>query len=307
MQQTDLIVPKRVLKCLKEPHPQFLNNAFCDPYSGCEFGCLYCYGLKEEIVDRGEAASPWRVGVKTPCAFSLKKELGLLTQETAGTREGKNSIGFGFASDPYQPCEEQFRLTERCLEIMKENSFPIQVITKSELVLRDKKILSELSGEGLAVVSVSLFTLNEEISGIFEPRVPPPVKRLELIRKLRKENIVCGAVLMPIFPYLTDSEKEMDEIFSELASAGALYCVPGVLSLARPEVRKRVFKTLGGKFSKTKDQYEALYDKLGHPALNYCERIDKILRTISEKHQIPTVLPVEAGKEKGSLIVRDAL
>jgi len=296
--------PKKVLKNLEESHPQFLNDTFCDPYSGCEFGCLYCYGLKEEIIDQEkDATSPYRVGIKTSCAYSFKNEL--LAQKSAGESEKKIAIGFGFATDPYQPCEEQYQLTQRCLEIAKDQSLPIQILTKSELVLRDKGILSELSQQGLCVVSVSLFTTRTEIADLFEPRVPSPQKRLELIQNLRAENIVCGAHLMPIFPYLTDSEEELDSLFSQLKSHGALYGVPGILSLAHPPVQKRVTLVLQEKFSRTLGQYEALYDNLGRPALNYCERIEKIFNRLSEKYSIPLTLPVQ-NRGKQSFLVKDS-
>src|SRR5205809_6410088 len=113
----DLIEPKKVLQHTPRPHPQFLNNAFCDPYSGCEYGCAYCYGLKEEVFETGEGPSPWRVGVKTTTAFALKKELAALNEKGAKFEGNKISIGLGFASDPYQASEEQYQITQRCLEI----------------------------------------------------------------------------------------------------------------------------------------------------------------------------------------------
>lgn len=307
MQHLNFLQPKKVLKTLKAPHPQFLNNAFVDPYSGCEFGCAYCYGLKEETIDSGEGASPFRVGIKTSCAFSLQKELSAQKLEAPAPADHRISIGLGFSSDPYQPCEEKYQLTERSLEIFKEMSIPVQIITKSELVLRDKGTLSEMSEKGLAVVSISLFTLDPGIAKIFEPRVPTPQKRLELIQKLRNEKIVCGAMLMPVFPYLTDSEENLEKLFSALQSNGALYCVPGILSLTQEVVRKKIMRIMKEKFSRIYAQYEALYDKLGRPALNYCQRIEKTLARLSEKYQIPTVLPVSGPQKNASLIVKDSI
>ena len=156
MAQVDLLQTKKVLKITKRPHPQFLNNAFVDPYVGCEYGCVYCYGIKEDIQDNGEVESPFRVGAKTNCAFSLKKELEFPGGEEPQPNKRNISIGVGFATDPYQNCEAQFHLTLRLLEILKSARVPIQIITKSELVLRDAEMLSELSQEGLAAVADSL-------------------------------------------------------------------------------------------------------------------------------------------------------
>lgn len=308
--------PKKILKILKAAHaawgthPQFLNNAFLDPYRGCEFGCAYCYGIQETEVDDGSGSSPYKVSIKTSTAFCLKKEIPALfpaKKREAQAGETHFSIGLGFESDPYQPVEKQYQLTLRCLEILKENECPFQILTKSELVLRDKKILSELSQKGLAIVSVSLFTADAALSKVFEPRAPEPERRLELITKLRDAQITAGAMLMPIFPYLTDGEEKIEELFFRLQSCGALYCVPGILTLAQPQVKKRIFQIIDEKFPKILELYEALYDKLGHPALNYCERIGRILNRCSEKYQMPTVLPVEGVKEKSSLMVKDTI
>lgn len=311
MTSPHFLQPKKILKLLKVAHPQFLNNLFLDPYRGCEFGCVYCYGIKENQIDSGSGPTPYRVSIKTSTAFCLKKEIPAAQQHSDSGKIELNpsgqtnfSLGIGFESDPYQPIEEQFQLTARSLEIVKEAACPVQILTKSELVLRDRKILAELSQAGLAIVSISLFTIEEELAKIFEPRAPQPAKRLELISKLRDANIVCGAMLMPIFPYLSDDEERLEEVFFKLQAHGALYCVPGILTLESPQVKKRVSQILKERFPKLTELYEALYDKLGHPALNYCERIRGILNRCSEKYQIPTVLPVEGLKEKSSLIVK---
>ncbi len=288
MNTPDLLQPKRVLKTSGSPHPQFLNNAFLDPYAGCEFACAYCYGVREDN----------RVGVKTNCAFALGKELEELSDI---------SLGISFATDPYQPLEEQYQLTLRALETAKASRVPVQIITKSELVLRDLKILSEMSADGLCVVSVSLFTLKDEAVEAFEPQVPSPKRRLDLIKRLRSEGVTCGAVLMPIIPHVSDSQDDLERTFEGLAEAGALYCVPGILSLSQKAVKERVLGILSEKFPGACYQYAALYDDSGRPSEAYCAKIEKTLKHCSEKYSIPSVLPVMGAPLERSLIVEDTI
>ena len=307
MAQPDLLQSKKVLKTIQWPHPQFLNNAFLDPYVGCEYGCAYCYGIKEPNQDNGDPVSPFRVGVKTNCAFSLKKELEGLSTGNPNPKKGNISIGIGFATDPYQNCEAQFHLTLRALEILKAAQYPIQIITKSELILRDAGILAELSQEGMAAVSVSIFTMDESVSRLFEPRVIAPKKRLDLIEKLKGKGVTCGAVLMPIIPYITDTEEDLDRTFAALKGAGALYCVPGILSLGHAVVRDRMMKILSAAFPRVCYQYSVLFDASGKPSASYCGKIEKILKSSAEKYEIPSVLPVLGYSEKQDLIVQDTI
>lgn len=310
------IQPNQILRRLKKPHPQYLNHAFMDPYQGCEMGCVYCYGVREEMIIGRKDPSPFRVGVKTSSLFALQNELkqplsGSLDVHRTDVPPPFNkseeifSIGIGYETEPYQSCEKQFQLTQRALEIFGEKRIPVQIMTKSDLVLRDLQFISELSQKGLAIVTVSLFSLSRKLASLFEPKALPSQDRLGLIQRLRKENIVCGAALMPILPYLSDSEKELGKIFKALDSCGALYCVPGVLSLNQTAAKNRVFRILREHYPAVQERYHALYDSQGYPALNYCERIEKHLAFLSEKYRIPTVLPVHGAQEKNSLIVKD--
>ncbi|OGR93957.1 MAG: hypothetical protein A2902_04905, partial [Elusimicrobia bacterium RIFCSPLOWO2_01_FULL_64_13] len=266
------------------------------PYSGCEYGCVFCHGLKEDVADTGDPVSPWRVSIKTSCVFSLNRDLAAFESDSALPKEKRRSTGIGFGSDPYQPCEAEYRLTQRSLEIFRDKSLPVHIITKSDLVLRDAGILSELSREGLCVVSVSLFTLKEELARIFEPRVLPPKKRLDLIAKLRRAGIVAGAAVMPIFPHLTDSPGELDALYSRLKSHGALYSMPGILSLDRPGARARVERVLRERFPALWKNFEGIYGKEGYPSQEYCGRVLETLKQVSRRREIPTVLPLESAR-----------
>jgi len=68
----------------------------------------------------------------------------------------------------------------------------------------------------VAAVSISVCSLDEDMAEAFEPRALPRTRRLDLIEKLRDKGVTCGAFLMPIFPYITDSEEHLEGMYAEL-------------------------------------------------------------------------------------------
>ncbi len=99
-----------------------------NPYGGCEHGCVYCYA--PEVTHQ-----PWEgwrvVRVKYDIPERLQKELPGLS----------GTVGIGTVTDPYQGAEARFRLTRRCLGILRDTDFPVRIHTKSPLILRDLDIL----------------------------------------------------------------------------------------------------------------------------------------------------------------------
>jgi len=104
------------------------------------------------------------------------------------------------------------------LKILKEYDFPVHILTKSDLVLRDIDLLSEFSKP---IVTISLSSLDEHVLNIFEKHVPPGVERLKIIEELNNQGIKSGLAIMPILPFIV--EDELENIIGEANRHNALY------------------------------------------------------------------------------------
>ena len=57
----------------------------------------------------------------------------------------KESIGFGTATDPYQPIEGTYKLSRGTLEALRDAATPVGIVTKGPMIVRDKDVLQDLS------------------------------------------------------------------------------------------------------------------------------------------------------------------
>src|SRR5258708_7082497 len=136
-----------------------------NPYRGCEHGCIYCFARPTHAylgLSRGLDFES-RIFVKEDAAALLRAEL---------SKPGYSCdiIALGANTDPYQPIERKLEITRRILEVLREFRHPVGIVTKSALVQRDIDILTEMARDRLAVVSVSLTTLDPA----FPPKMEPP-------------------------------------------------------------------------------------------------------------------------------------
>lgn len=99
--------------------------------------------------------------------------------------------------DPYQPIEEKYELTRKCLEILIENDWPVTIQTKSPLVLRD---LGLLKRSNKIEVCFTITTADEKIKRIFEPLAPSIKKRVDALARLHLEGIRTQAMIAPLLP-----------------------------------------------------------------------------------------------------------
>ena len=117
-------------------------------------------------------------------------------------------IALGANTDPYQPVEREHRITRRILEVLREFSHPVGIVTKSSLIERDLDILGDMASEGLVHVFVSVGTLDGEIARSLEPRAAAPWRRIATIRRLNERGVPCGVLVAPIIPFLNDKDME---------------------------------------------------------------------------------------------------
>jgi len=203
-----------------------------NPYRGCEHGCAYCFARPyHEYLG-------WSSGLDFESKILVKlRAPELLRRELSSPRWVPESITMSGATDCYQPCERNFRVTRGCLEVCAELRQPVAIITKNALVTRDLDLLASLARDHCAAVYVSVTSLDTDLAGKLEPRASRPAARLRAIRELSAAGVPVGVMVAPIIPGLTDHE--MPAILAAAAEAGAKRA--GYVIMRLPYAVKDVF------------------------------------------------------------------
>jgi len=124
----------------------------------------------------------------------------VLKKQTTKLKRGLVSLST--VTDPYQAIEKKYGITRRILGQLEEHKFPVSILTKSNLVLRDIDIVKRFD-EADCEVGFSIATLNENVRKHFEPNAPPIARRIQALKELHEEGIRTWVFLAPVLPYLT--------------------------------------------------------------------------------------------------------
>jgi DNA repair photolyase len=179
-----------------------------NPYIGCEHGCVYCYAeFMRKYTNHKEEWGEF-VDVKINIVDRLR-------QQIKRTKPGTMMIGT--VTDAYQPLEEKYRLTRRCLEILADFNFPIHVQTKSDLITRDIDILKRMKNKE---VGFTITCVDPKIEKIFEPKTPELNKRFEALKKLKENDVPVFVFFGPILPLFSDNRKSIESLLERLRSMG---------------------------------------------------------------------------------------
>lgn len=204
-----------------------------NPYRGCEHGCIYCFARPTHSY---LGLSPGldfetRIFAKINAPELLRKELSKPNYQP-------DVICIGVITDAFQPCEREYQLTRQCLEIMSAFNQPVGLITKSALIERDIDILHSMAQRNLVHVTISITTLDHQVSRYLEPRTAAPARRLLTIKRLAEAGIPVGINVAPVIPFLTDHELEtLLEAGRDMGASAA-----GYILLRLPWELKEVFR-----------------------------------------------------------------
>jgi len=227
-----------------------------NPYVGCEHGCVYCYSVfMKRFTGHGEEWGTFvDVKVNTP---------QLLARELERAKPGE--VLLSSVTDPYQPLEREYRLSRACLAILQGYSqFPVSILTKSALVLRDLDLLRTI--EHLQV-AFTITTLDEAARRVFEPQASPTGARLEALARLSEAGLKTWAFFGPALPYISDGEKEIEALFRELKEAGVKRVLVDSLNL-KGAMWGRVKQAISTHYPDLLEAYRLLAaDRKGYSAL----------------------------------------
>ena len=204
-----------------------------NPYRGCEHGCIYCFARPTHSYLGHSAGLDFETKL-----YAKVNAAELLERELAHPRYVPKYIALGAVTDPYQPIEREHRITRSILEVLERASHPVDIVTKSALVVRDVDILARMAGRGLVKVAISLTTLDRRIARKMEPRAATPLRRLEAIRALAQAGVPVAVMTAPIVPAINDSE--IERILAAARDAGATEA--GYVLLRLPYELKELFR-----------------------------------------------------------------
>jgi len=136
----------------------------------------------------------------------------LLRLEREAAKLDGEIISISNSSDPYPTIEAEKRLTRQCLEILSRSNCKIQIITKSNLVVRDIDLLKKFP----SMVALTVTMDEDHLSRVLEPHAPPSSERLEAVERLVEEGIPTSVRIDPIIPYVNENSESLMERIASL-------------------------------------------------------------------------------------------
>ena len=225
-----------------------------NPYTGCDHQCVYCYA--SSYIPSFSDCRP-----KKDLLAALKREAAKLNGET---------ISIANSSDPYPRAEASVGITRRCLEILAQSNCKIQIITKSNIVIRDDDLLSKIP----STVAITITTSDDDTARVIEPHAPPPSQRLRVTQELIAKGIPVSARIDPIIPFVNDQPQKL---VSELASVGVKHLTCSTYK-AKPDNWRRLTQAMPKIVEKLKPLYFEKGEKIGDNTILSKEYRFKLLK-----------------------------
>lgn len=263
----------------------FLSSYTMAVYDGCEFGCPYCDGWAYRM-------RPLNETVRVPLNLPSRAD-----EELRAIDHG-DLIGITALTDSYQPAESIYRLTRQLLQRLADRRQPCLILTKSHTVLEDLPLLEKIHANSLALVMFTLLTTDAYLAEKIEDKASAPALRLNAITELKRAGIPVGVALMPILPYVNDTDYILNTTLRAVAEAGADFIVWDHLHIPNNRHRGRMAEMLTRIGTYPPNYYRDLYRDQPLPDANYRAERDRELLSRCDALNLPVRVPhhVFAGR-----------
>jgi DNA repair photolyase len=242
--------PKTILNKAPRADHWFWTRYSAYPYLGCQHGCQFCYCREKKYSPYDDPQDfAYVIKVKENAPELLRKALSRAPTDLVFTGD-------------YQPAERKFLISHKILEVCFELGFPVFVLERSPLVLRDFYLLKEINQRARAVVAFSIISTpdspNYSRVRQMENLAPPPVKRFAAMEQFARAGILTGVCFMPILPGLCDDDANLEQVIRWTANHGGQFVLAGGLTLADHQ-REYYFGVLRERFPDLLPLYNRLY------------------------------------------------
>lgn len=284
------ILAKTILNKTKRRDPWFLDDYTINPYIGCSFNCLYCY-------IRGS-----KYGIHMEEKLSIKTNAVELLEKALRNRAKKNQHGvivMSSATDPYLQIEKETQLTRKLLEVILKYRFPVHIITKSDLVVRDFDLLKEINERAIlpkeyeeklshkVFITFSFSTIDDAIGKIFETGATPPSIRIQTMQHALNENFLSGVSLMPLIPFISDTGEHLEKMFSTFGAMKVKYIFPSTITLFgenNSDSKPLMFRTVEKHYPHLIEKYKKLFSNSDYLPAYYNNAFQKKANELCAKY-----------------------
>jgi DNA repair photolyase len=276
----DEVFVKTILNKHKKRDDWFLDDYSVNPYPGCAFNCVYCY-IKGS-----------KYGINIPKTPSVKINAPTILDKQLKRRAKKNEYGIiAFASqEAYPPLEERYEVTRKMLSVILRKRFPVHIITKSTLIVRDLDLLKEIDGKAIlpddlkeslgrgVIISFSFSTLDNKLARILEPGAPSAGERLDALRRCKEDGFLVGVNFIPVLPFISDTDEQLEDMVKTVSEYGAMFAFLGGLTLfgdGPHDCRTLYFAFLEQHYPGLLPKYEELFKKYPSPPGKYQKNLEE--------------------------------
>ena len=241
---------KKLLRRSRMMDTYFLIKYTCAPYRACQHACMYCDGRAEKYYVEGDFEKDIVVRIN----FAERLAIELPKQKERGIVFLSSGV-----TDPYQPIEKEQRLMADASEVLSRMDYPVAVMTKSNLALRDIDNWQKVNERGGFMLMVSLTTLDDGVRRIFEPGASSVEERIEMIRRFKEAGCAVGISAMPLLPMISDTEESLTAFYREMGEMGVDFVLSAGLTL-RPGVQKDCYMhVIRSHYPHLEKDYEHIY------------------------------------------------
>ena len=245
-----------------------------NPYRGCSHACVYCFARTSHRyldLDAGRDFDSQLI-VKVNVADVLRREL----VRPSWARE---QVALGTNTDPYQRAEGRYRLMPGIIAALADSGTPFSILTKGTLMRRDLPVLADARGSVDVHLAMSIAIFDDELQATMEPGTPSTAARLATVTAAVEAGFDVSVFMMPILPFLTDSEEQLDRALASIKQAGATSVSYAALHL-RPGVKEWYARWLNTHRPDLTPRYRALFGEGANAPAEYRRQLSARMRPL---------------------------
>jgi DNA repair photolyase len=271
-----IVEAKTILSTVKaKPDPYFGLSFNMNLYRGCQHGCIYC-DSRSACYKLGNLAD-----------IRIKKDAIQILERELRSKKSRGTVGFGSMNDCYMPVDKEVELTRQALFLMDKYKFPVHIITKSNLVVRDLDVLQRISNV-YAAISFTITTTDDNLARITEPSAPLPSERFAAMKELSEHGIYCGITFMPVLPFINDTEENVANMVRMAHASGAHYILPYFGLTLREGNREYLYEIFETHFPGMKEKYQQHFGNQYNCSSPNAKKLYSILSNLCQNNGIST-------------------